>query len=178
MVFLFLLRQAMRQPVAVFAYKHVNFQGIGKNYNALRVAIARLSHVLQLSRHRHRSLLCPAISFTHSGYITFQSFAALNYLTFHFASIRFSLLQSTGCNIRLACSSPPAAWLSCLLQKRKKQKSRQPLAASSSHPLHYRAPSLPPVAQLATARTAQCPQTTTLHSAICSHFGRRLLRAV
>jgi len=29
---------------------------------------------------------------------------------------------------------------------------RQPLAASSSHPLHYRAPSLPPVAQLATAR--------------------------
>jgi hypothetical protein len=126
----------------------------------------------------HSSLLCPAISFTHYGYITFQGFAALNYLTFHFTSIRFSLLQSTGCNIRLACSSPPAAWLSCLLQKRKKQKSRQPLAASSSYPSPYRASSLPPGAQLATARTAQCPQTATLHFAYCSHFSRRLLRAV
>ena len=57
----------------------------------------------------HGSLLCPSKSLIHSACITFQGFAVLNYLSLHSVSIHFSLFQSTGCLVRLACGSLRAA---------------------------------------------------------------------
>ena len=135
MVFLFLLRQAMRQPVAVFAYKHYNFlryrQKLQRLSGCYRKAVTSLAAQSSSSPQ-------PTLSFLKLHSLRLHYISGLRctqHLSFHYAFIHFSLKKSTGCNNWLACESPPAAWLSCLLQKRKKQKSRQPLAASSSHPL-------------------------------------------
>jgi len=46
---------------------------------------------LQLSRHRHGSLFCPASRFTHFAFISLQGFAALN----TFRSIPASFVSAT-----------------------------------------------------------------------------------
>jgi hypothetical protein len=85
----------------------------------------------------HGSLLCPVSRFTHSSCITLQGFAALNFLSLHSGSILFSHLQSTGCPYWLACWSPLASGLSCLLQKKGKSLASPLLQAVAIPFLHY-----------------------------------------
>jgi hypothetical protein len=103
---------------------------------------------LQLNRHRHGSLFCPASRFTHFACITLQGFAALNTFRFIPATFVSAACSPSAANNRLACWSLRAAglsWFLCLpgwLQliingsHVKNKNTRQPLAVNSSCKAH------------------------------------------
>jgi hypothetical protein len=141
-VFLFRVQQALRQPVAAFAYKHFYFL-------RYRQKLQRLSGC----SYCRKAVTILAVHLSSSVQPTL-SCKKLHSFRLHFIPPPF---------LSAFCSPPAALFGSPALRPRlrgchafciKKQKSRQPLAASSSHPMpsYFGLLCLPPGAQLATAR--------------------------
>ena len=122
------------------------------------------------------TLSCKKLHLLRLHYIT--GLRCAQNLTFHFTSIRFSLLQSTGCIVRLAFSSPPSAWLSCLLRRKSKSHAIHWLKTVAIHCPHTSGVLSATGGSSRSGSTAQRPQTASLHCAICIRFTRRLLKAV
>ena len=104
MVFLFLFRQVLRQPIAVFAYNIFLFLRYSQKLQSLSGCYRKAVTILaaQSSSSRQPLLSCKSLYSFHLHYIS--GFRCAPHLPFHSGYIRYSHLQSTGCQ----CLGSPA----------------------------------------------------------------------